>query len=230
MKQLDCTTRNRLRQRGFVLVTALIFMLVLFMLGLSSMQGSTLEERMAGNQRDRNIALQAAEMALRDAERDLSSLQADGITFCPGGVGCTGAAAIRNALERPTDASMRQGFWAMGPIIRQTWTTTCTGGQCWSLDNTSLSKPVWDDTQANWSPQSGSTGSLPTINYGSYTGATAIPGVAEQPRYIMEVFPANTLDVYGTGNTQGLVFRITARAVGQNPNTVVMLQSVYMPL
>jgi type IV pilus assembly protein PilX len=113
--------------------------------------------------------------------------------------------------------------------LRQSWTPSCVLGQCYSSDNTSASAPVWDDTQANWSPQSGSSGNNPTVQYGTYTGAIAIPNVAQQPRYIMEIFPANNADVYGTGGTQKVVFRITVRAVGQNPNTVVVLQSVSMP-
>lgn len=218
---------NRINGRrsatGFALVTALMFLTVLTILGLSSMQGSVQQERMAGNQRDRNVAFQAAELALRDAERDLGSRRADGTNFCFGG-----ATGCRPVDQRPTNASTRLGFWAMGPTIRQNWTPTCGLGQCWSLDRTTAPAPVWDDTQANWSPQPGSSGSNPTVAYGTYTGATAIPGVAAQPRYIMEVFPANTQDFYGTGGTQGLVFRITARAVGQNTNTVVQLQSVVL--
>lgn len=73
---------NRINGRrsatGFALVTALMFLTVLTILGLSSMQGSVQQERMAGNQRDRNVAFQAAELALRDAERDLGSRRADG--------------------------------------------------------------------------------------------------------------------------------------------------------
>jgi Tfp pilus assembly protein PilX len=33
----------------------------------------------------------------------------------------------------------------------------------------------------------------------------------------------------GTGGSNKVIFRITVRAVGQNPNTVVVLQSVSMP-
>ena len=222
MKHHKLPAQRAARTQGFVLMTSLMFILVLTMLGLAAMQGSTLQERMAGNQRDRSIALQAAELALRDAERDLGSLKADGMSPCLGG-----AAGCRSATARPTDASLRRGFWVMGTFILDTWTADCLAGQCWSLDRTAATAPVWDDTQANWSPQSGSSGTLPTIAYGTYTGATAIPDVAAQPRYILEAFPAAN-DVYGTGS-QGLVFRITVRAVGQNPNTVVMLQSVTMP-
>ena len=39
------------------------------LLGVSSMSTSNLEEKMSGNSRDREIAFQAAESALREAER-----------------------------------------------------------------------------------------------------------------------------------------------------------------
>lgn len=43
-------------------------LLVLTVLGVTSAQTTTLQERMAGNMRDREVAFQAAEAALRDAE------------------------------------------------------------------------------------------------------------------------------------------------------------------
>ncbi|NMG03323.1 pilus assembly protein PilX [Azoarcus taiwanensis] len=55
-------------QRGTVLIVALIVLLLLTMLGLSSMRSTTLEERMAGNLRDQNLSFQAAESALREGE------------------------------------------------------------------------------------------------------------------------------------------------------------------
>lgn len=55
-------------QRGAALMIALVMLLVMSMLGLSSMRGTTLEERMAGNWRDQNLAFQAAEAALREGE------------------------------------------------------------------------------------------------------------------------------------------------------------------
>lgn len=230
MKTTTSLRRNQRRQNGFVLITALIFLVILAVLGLSSMQASTLQERMAGNLRDRNIALQAAELALRDAERDLGALKANiafpitAASFCAAGdTGC------RPTGARASVFADRIGFWAWGPALRQSWTPSCPLGQCYSIDKPAAAAPVWDDTQANWAPQPGSTGSNPTVQYGTYTGATAIPGVAQQPRYILEIFPANPSDVYGTGGSKKVIFRITARAVGQNPNTVVVLQSVSMP-
>lgn len=56
------------RQRGAVLIVALVMLLLLTMIGLSSMRGTSLQEAMAGNLRDGNLALQAAEAALRKGE------------------------------------------------------------------------------------------------------------------------------------------------------------------
>lgn len=61
----------RASQQGWTLLISLVFLFVLSMLGLSAMQSASLEERMAGNQRERNIAFEAAEAALRDAEQDI---------------------------------------------------------------------------------------------------------------------------------------------------------------
>lgn len=62
------------REQGIVLVIALIMLLLMTMAGLASMRGTTLEERMAGNWRDQNLALQAAEAALRHGENTLAPL------------------------------------------------------------------------------------------------------------------------------------------------------------
>lgn len=56
------------QQKGSVLIVSLLLLVVLTLLGVSSMQSNIMEERMSGNLRDRNIAFQAAEAGLRDAE------------------------------------------------------------------------------------------------------------------------------------------------------------------
>ena len=59
------------RQSGVALVTGLIFMVVLTIIVISALRSATLEERMAANARNRQVALQAAEAVLRDAETTL---------------------------------------------------------------------------------------------------------------------------------------------------------------
>lgn len=55
-------------QRGAVLLIALIMLLLLTVIGISSMRSTSLQERMAGNLRDESHALQAAEAAMRQGE------------------------------------------------------------------------------------------------------------------------------------------------------------------
>lgn len=77
------------RQAGASLIVALLFLLVLTVLALVAVRGSTLHERMAGNDRDRATAFEAAEATLRDAERDVLDNLGTGSPFatdCDGGL------------------------------------------------------------------------------------------------------------------------------------------------
>jgi type IV pilus assembly protein PilX len=58
-------------QRGAALIVALVMLLVMTVLGVTAARNTNLQERMAGNLRDSNLAFQAAEHALRDGERFL---------------------------------------------------------------------------------------------------------------------------------------------------------------
>lgn len=60
--------RSRHRERGSVLLIGLIFLMILTMIVLSVLSGGTLEERMAANDRNRQVALQSADGMLRVAE------------------------------------------------------------------------------------------------------------------------------------------------------------------
>lgn len=59
-------------QSGAVLAISLIMLLLLTLIGITGMQTTGLEEKMAGNLRDGNLAFQAAESALNAAEASLS--------------------------------------------------------------------------------------------------------------------------------------------------------------
>jgi len=60
------------RQQGFVLLTALVFMIVLTVILLSTVNISTSDEKIARNSRDKDVAFAAAEAAMRDAELYIS--------------------------------------------------------------------------------------------------------------------------------------------------------------
>lgn len=98
------------RQRGVVLAVVLILLLVMTLLAIASLSGTLMEERMSTAQFDRNMAFQAAEAAMREAEevaRGKPALPANG---CNDGL-C--------ARPDPTNAAERQrwnnaGFWNDG--------------------------------------------------------------------------------------------------------------------
>jgi type IV pilus assembly protein PilX len=58
----------RKRQQGAALIIGLIILVVLTLIGVQAMRSSIVQERMAGNMRERNVAFQAAEAALRVGE------------------------------------------------------------------------------------------------------------------------------------------------------------------
>jgi len=83
MKTTACLGRGG-RERGVSLVTTLVLMLATLGLGVAVMGVNTMEERMIANTKDRDLALQAAEAALRDAEQDVASNVSSATAFSDG--------------------------------------------------------------------------------------------------------------------------------------------------
>jgi len=67
-------TPGKSRQSGTALITSLLLLLVLTVLGIIMMRTSVMQERMAGNTRDLNMALQGGEAGLRYGEAVLAAL------------------------------------------------------------------------------------------------------------------------------------------------------------
>lgn len=108
------------RQRGFSLITTLLFMVSALVLGTSVMGVTMMQERMTGNSKDRDLAFQAAEAALRDAEVDIADNLNDASAFtdtCAFGL-CT-PPSLR-ASPSPLPADQQSGFsWATAANVRQ---------------------------------------------------------------------------------------------------------------
>ena len=60
-------------QNGAVLFISLIFLLIMTIIGITAMKTTVLEEKMASNTKNRNLALQAAEAALRAGELQIAN-------------------------------------------------------------------------------------------------------------------------------------------------------------
>jgi type IV pilus assembly protein PilX len=62
------------RERGISLVVVMLFLVIMAGIGAAAMRSAIIEEKMSGNERDRQIAFEAAEAALRDGEREVLML------------------------------------------------------------------------------------------------------------------------------------------------------------
>jgi type IV pilus assembly protein PilX len=205
------------RQHGAVLIVTLLFLVILTMLGVTAMTGTTFEERMAGNARDSGVAFQAAEAALRDARRDVNNL--------PVTISATSTdratSNFESAYGKPTAADLN------GNCL----TDAANMGRCmprYYLSNIGSTLP---DIPAN-AVADNFTGA-PSVQYGTYTGATAYPiGVlSRQPRYIIELFCLQTQEAsIGGQESMCKFYRLTARGFGGNPNTQVTLQEIFLKL
>lgn len=208
-------------QRGVAMLVVLVFTLALTGIAIVSARLALLGEGLARNQLDLQVARQAAEAALRDAEKDL--MIANGALDFPGAV------CKRNAQR---------------PVLNQIteFTADCLRGQCLvdpkkrgnvdfvkAAGNAELAEAWWpEDRGGRWGapaegkPRAGNTGPCEAfkgaVPLGSFTGARAVQGVAFQPEYLIELIPRGT-DYF---------FRITARGFGYRAGTEVVLQSYFL--
>lgn len=81
MYDLSLDLLRQQRQRGAALIMSLTFLLLLTILGVASMRSATLQERMAGNARDKSVAMQSAEYGIQQAEEVLSDANFAPSTF-----------------------------------------------------------------------------------------------------------------------------------------------------
>lgn len=100
-------------QRGFVLITSLIFLVVVTLLAVSAINNSTLQEKIAANMRAQKTAELHANAALREAEALLASAQ-DFETYHPVGKTVT-VDPIPSGLE--TKGPIKVHVWQQGGML-----------------------------------------------------------------------------------------------------------------
>lgn len=87
------------KQQGAALITALSILLVLTILGIATVSTTVLQERMAGNARDYEVAFEAAETAMRQAETDINGMTDVASFDSTGSAGLFSKAYVGNAWE-----------------------------------------------------------------------------------------------------------------------------------
>ena len=186
------------KQGGAILFVGLILMVVLTLLAFTALRTATMQERMAGNVRDRGIAFQAAESALRAAEKYLS-LSSTPPSATLSGTTCATKGIYKLNAGVPYFAASGNSF---------------TSGVRW--DGSSIdfwNEYPWENANCSF------TGSADHVTF----VATADLGKAGKPiklpRYVIEEMPAD-------GNLL-TSYRVTAKGWGSSANTVVIVQATY---
>ncbi len=192
MKTIPNVTRIE-RSSGIVLIICLIVLLLLVMLMMASIGTVLLEERMAGNLRQQNIAFQAAESALREAEL-LIALKDRQVDW-------DGKGEVDANPFHPLKFSN-------GPFQNET-KPVCVTGLCGGDQQSSNIRSL-NETLTR-------------------TASTGIANIYREPQYIIELITHNPYEIpdFGDSGRTYAVFRITARAWGDDPNSFVILQSTY---
>ncbi|RSZ57316.1 pilus assembly protein [Massilia atriviolacea] len=193
--------RQRERQHGAVLLTALFVLLALMILGVSAARSALGSEKSARHERDRQIAFAAAEAALADAEHD-----------------------IEGGSDR---ASQRAALFARGNVFG--FVDGCGGerevnaGLCLYMP----ARPAWQGADLSGKDGLEAAG----VAYGRFTGAQLPSGKGtlplRAPRYLIELLP-HTQAGGDAARPPGNFYRITAVGFGSLDATRVVLQAFYL--
>lgn len=152
---------SRVGQRGVALVVALLLLVVITLVGLAAVRGTIMQQRMAANHFDRQVAFQSAEAAMRAATALIASNPGDIARNCQaGGVYCQG-----NPFDEPG--------------IKIITVNSGTGTGQFDAGTLAASQPQYViENMGNWYNPSTSTGygqSANSHNYGAQgTSTTAV--------------------------------------------------------
>lgn len=223
------------QQSGMTLIVVMLFLILITGISVWGVKQSIFSENVARNQLDREVAKEAAETALRDAERDL----------------------MNPSISLALNASCARGTWE---LVSAQFTPDCAQGLC-VMDDSVYPSMDWSKAAGGevwWPPAKGgrwnnSFNEKPSrvpvggancnfvggVPLGTYTGVKALVGVARQPEYMVEYFRRKNVrlnlietQVSSTGrnaNQWSPMYRVTARGFGYSEKTQVVLQTVVFP-
>lgn len=198
-------------ERGFALLVALVFLVLMTTLALSASRHSLMQERMAGSLRNAQQARMSAETALRGVEYKLWLT--------------AGQPGVRIHCSENTITTDD------GCVIYRAWSALYAKNGAVTRFRTSQ----------GWLPGMGVSYLGPTRSGYTRNTQQPTAALAKNPVYIIEDLgrerPPGTGALHESGNTgpnnvgQGNmdihIYRITARAAGGNPNFVRIVQSTF---
>lgn len=189
-------------ERGVSLIAALIMLVAVLSLGISAARIALQGEKAARNERDRQIALQAAEAALLDAETDIEA--------------------------SPDPARSRSHLFTQDRT--EGFAEGCSVGESNRFLGLCLraqqGPPIWSvvDFLADGA-------GMRAVPYGHFTGQSFPAGEgslpAKLPRYVIELMPFNLEGESASSDSVSYFYRITAIGFGTRESTQVVLQTFY---
>ena len=188
---------------GASLIVVMLLLVVVSILGVSAVQISMMGERATRNDRDLQVAWQAAEAGLVDASFDLEGLPAS-------------STSKRNALFKPGEVDVIKFEVGCG-------TSSLSQGLCaYNL----AGKPAWLAVDFTSNAATAATTEFGTFTDRKFASGDAGVQPARPPRYVIEL-----VENYDS-RTKALkdrepVFRVTSMGFGPNLTTQVVLQMLY---
>lgn len=193
-------------RKGAALIVSLLMLVAVLMIGMSAAKIALQNEKASRNDRDRQIAFQAAEAALIDAELDIENAADHGVS--------------RSALFSKDSAL---GFPSEEEALCHAGGDNQFLGLCHS--GTKNAVPTWLAVDFN----DVNVVTMHTVPYGRFTGQRFQVGIGalprRAPRYIIEL-----MNYHRHGDTveaPSYFYRITAIGYGVRATTQVVLQSFY---
>lgn len=227
------------RQRGVSLIVVMVMLLLGTIVVLGSTRVGWFNEKLVGNQSDYQRTFAAAEAVMRDAERDIKGLLADGVTPCNANaafVGCRDFGGGRPFFPQDEDDidTVRARIGA-GP---------CRDGICMPATVNTFTTATFTANLAAMTGVIGTSTNIIAATYGEYTGLAPgaagnplVTGAAANAWYWVEVFHYDVAS--GITNASAnqatpdlahpFVYRINVVVQGQRPGSRVWLREVFVP-
>jgi type IV pilus assembly protein PilX len=194
------------KQRGVSLIVSLILLVVISILGLSAAQIAIQEEKASRNNSDRQIAFQAAEAALVDAELDIEN-----------------SPDYKKSRSHIFSKNSAVGFPDEGETFCGSGVANIYLGLC--RHSSDDGQPVW--LMANLENDTSSISN--SVPYGTFTGKYFPVGKGtlsgKPPRYIIELLTYNHAGE--NADQVNYFYRVTAIGFGARDTTKVVLQTFY---
>jgi type IV pilus assembly protein PilX len=198
-KKLSLQKLNR--QDGVSLILVMMVLAIVSLLGVAGIQIATMGERSARNDRDMQVAWQAAEAALVDAEFDIFG---------------------------PT-ASVRRSIFEQSNNISN-FVTGCsnTGNNVGLCLPSTVGRPVWLTVDFTNTTNSARTTAFGTYTARTFSAGGLGTQPAQLPRYIIEAIPdTEQSDLTAKPPKYIYMYRVTAMGFGPRSNIQAVLQMIY---